>query len=141
MQVPKSTKSTKFVALKKGALWYLKLLPRVHNREESVKLQYASAKMCPSSTSVYSSVFTYNPYVLTSLYRHLSFMALIRPHQIVCFTYNISISTLGFGDNLMSQHAEWIPLNTHKLSEKNCRLAIVCSFFKPFNIMLFSNIT
>ena len=48
--------------------------------------------MSPSSNSVYSSVFTYNPYVLTRPYRHLTFVASIEPHRITCVSHDISVS-------------------------------------------------
>ena len=47
--------------------------------------------MSPSSNSVYSSVFTYNPYVLTRPYRHLTFVASIEPHCITCISHDISV--------------------------------------------------
>ena len=58
---------------------------RTHLQESCTFLQEVSYwgmpyQMSPSSNSVYSSVFTYNPYVLTRLYRHLTFVALIGPH-------------------------------------------------------------
>ena len=48
--------------------------------------------MSPSSNSVYSSVFTYNPYVLTRPYRHLTFVASIEPYRITCVSHDISVS-------------------------------------------------
>ena len=53
--------------------------------------------MSPSSNSVYSSVFTYNPYALTRPYRHLTFLASIEPRRITCVSHDISVSILGFG--------------------------------------------
>ena len=50
------------------------------------------------SNSVYSSVFMYNPNVLTRQYRHLTTKALIEPHQITCITLNISVLIVRFGD-------------------------------------------
>ena len=50
------------------------------------------------SNSVYSSVFTYNPNVLTRWYRHLTTKALIEPHQIMCVTLDISVFIVRFGD-------------------------------------------
>ena len=52
--------------------------------------------MSPLSNSVYSSVFTYNPNVLTRRYRHLTAKALIEPHHITCIT--ISVLMVRFGD-------------------------------------------
>ena len=43
------------------------------------------------SNSVYSSVFTYNPNVLTRPYRHLTTKALIGLHRITCLTLDISV--------------------------------------------------
>ena len=54
--------------------------------------------MSPLSNSVYSSVFMYNPNVLTRQYRHLTTKALIEPHQIMCVTLNISVFIVRFGD-------------------------------------------
>ena len=48
--------------------------------------------MSPSSNSVYSSVFTYNPYVFTRPYQHLTFVASIEPHRITCISHDISVS-------------------------------------------------
>ena len=54
--------------------------------------------MSPSSNSVYSSVFTYIPYVLTRPYQHLTFVASIELHHITCVSHDISVSVVGFGD-------------------------------------------
>jgi len=54
--------------------------------------------MSPLSNSVYSSVFMYNPYVLTRPYWHLTFMASIEPHCISCVLHDISILIMWFGD-------------------------------------------
>ena len=45
-------------------------------------------KMSSSNNSVYSIVFMYNPYVLTRPYQHLTFVALIRLHQIMCISWH-----------------------------------------------------
>ena len=50
------------------------------------------------SNSVYSSVFTYNPNVLTRRYRHLTTKASIEPHHITCVTLDISVLIVRFGD-------------------------------------------
>ena len=55
--------------------------------------------MSPSSNSVYSSVFMYNPYVLTRPYRHFTFVASIGPHRIMWISHNNNVSILGFRDN------------------------------------------
>ena len=47
--------------------------------------------MSPLSNSVYSSVFTYNPNVLTRRYQHLTTKASIEPHHITCVTLDISV--------------------------------------------------
>ena len=56
--------------------------------------------MSPLSNSVYSSVFTYNPYsyVLTRPYQHLTTKTLIEPHHITCVSLDISILIVRFGD-------------------------------------------
>ena len=54
--------------------------------------------MSPLSNSVYSSVFMYNPNVLTKWYRHLTTKASIQPYQITCVTLNISVFIVRFGD-------------------------------------------
>ena len=54
--------------------------------------------MSPLSNSVYSSVFTYNPNVLTRQYRHLTTKASIEPHHMTCVTLDISVFTVRFGD-------------------------------------------
>jgi len=66
------------------------------------------------SNSVYSSAFTYNPYVLTRPYRHLTFVALIEPHKITCVSHDISVLIVGF--ETKNARAEWIP---YKPSETN----------------------
>ena len=50
--------------------------------------------MTPLSNSVYSSVFTYNPNVLTRPYRHLTTKALIELHHITCISLDISVLIL-----------------------------------------------
>ena len=59
--------------------------------------------MSPLSNSVYSSVFTYNPNVLTGWYRHLTTKASIELHQITCVTLNISVFIVRFGDRARVQ--------------------------------------
>ena len=54
--------------------------------------------MNPLSNSVYSSVFTYNPNVLTRRYRHLTTKASTEPHHITWVTLNISVFIVRFGD-------------------------------------------
>ena len=54
--------------------------------------------MSPSSNSVYSSVFTYNPYVLTRPYRHLTTKASIKLRHITCVSLDISDLIVRFGD-------------------------------------------
>ena len=54
--------------------------------------------MSPLSNSVYSSVFMYNPNVLTRRYRHLTTKASIEPHDITCVTLDISVLIVRFGD-------------------------------------------
>ena len=50
------------------------------------------------SNSVYSSVFTYNPNVLTSPYQHLITKGSIELHHIMCVSLDISILIVRFGD-------------------------------------------
>ena len=50
------------------------------------------------SNSVYSSVFMYNPNVLTRPHRHLTNKALIEPHHITCVSLDISVLIVRFGD-------------------------------------------
>ena len=54
--------------------------------------------MSPSGNSVYSSVFMYNPNVLTRWYQHLTTKASIEPHHITCVTPYISAFIVRFGD-------------------------------------------
>ena len=50
------------------------------------------------SNSVYSSVFMYNPNVLTKRYRHLTTKASIEPHHITCVSLDTSVLIMRFGD-------------------------------------------
>ena len=54
--------------------------------------------MNPSNNSVYFSVFTYNPYVLTRWYQHLTTKASMQPHHIMCVSLDIGILIVRFGD-------------------------------------------
>ena len=54
--------------------------------------------MSPSIDSVYSSVFMYDPYVLSRPYQHLTSMALIELHHIMCISLDISILIVIFRD-------------------------------------------
>ena len=54
--------------------------------------------MSPLSNSVYFSVFTYNPNVLTRQCRHLTTKALIELHHIMCVSLDISVLIARFGD-------------------------------------------
>ena len=54
--------------------------------------------MSPLSNSVYSSVLTYNPNVLTRWYWHLTTKALIELHHITCVSLDISVFIVRFGD-------------------------------------------
>ena len=54
--------------------------------------------MSPLSNSVCSSVFTYNPNVLTRRYQHLTTKGLMEPHHITCVTFDISVFIVRFGD-------------------------------------------
>ena len=46
-------------------IWSELAVVNAHNREDSIELPYTLSKMSLLSNSVYSSVFKYNPYVLT----------------------------------------------------------------------------
>ena len=54
--------------------------------------------MSPLSNSVYSSVFMYNPNVLTGWYQHLTTKASIELHHITCATLDNSVLIVRFGD-------------------------------------------
>ena len=62
--------------------------------------------MSPLSNSVYSSVFTYNPNVLTKPYQHLTTKALIEPHHITCVSLSISILIVRFGNQAHAWRAD-----------------------------------
>ena len=53
--------------------------------------------MSPLSNSIYSSVFTYNPNVLTRLYLHLTTKASLEPHHITCVLLDINVLIVRFG--------------------------------------------
>ena len=72
--------------------------------------------MSLSNNSVYSSVFTYNPCVLTRPYKHLTIMDMIGLHQITWVSHNIqsiSVSIVGFGDCACTCKIN-IPMSCHK---------------------------
>ena len=54
--------------------------------------------MSPLSNSVYSSVFMYNPNVLTRRYRHLTTKTSIEPHHLTCVAHDIRVLIVRFGD-------------------------------------------
>ena len=54
--------------------------------------------MSPLSNSVYFSVLTYNPNVLTRWYQHLTTKATIEPHYITYISLYISVLIARFGD-------------------------------------------
>ena len=62
--------------------------------------------MSPLSNSVYSSVFMYNPNVLTRPYRYLTTKASIEPHHITCILLDISILIVTFGDQACACSAD-----------------------------------
>ena len=111
---------------------------------ESVLLSHALWKMSLSSNSVYSSVLLYNPYVLTRPYQHLTFVALISLHQIICISHYISISIVGFGDSAWASRMDTLLSHQKRTCHSTTKvfwlfdeLSVV---FKPFNIMPLSNI-
>ena len=57
-------------------------------------------KNVPLSNSVYSSVFTYNPHVLTRSYRYLTIRTSIEPHHIMCISLDINALIARFGDQV-----------------------------------------
>ena len=69
--------------------------------------------MSPSSTSVYSSVFMYNPNVLTRRYRHLTTKGLIEPHRLTCFSLDISVLIVRFGNQAHMYRVD-TPTSHHK---------------------------
>ena len=72
--------------------------------------------MSLSNNSVCSSVFTYNPYVLTRPYQHLTIMDMIGLHLITWVSHNIqsiSVSIVGFGDCACTCKMD-IPMSCHK---------------------------
>ena len=116
--------------------------------------------MSPSSNSVYSSVFTYNPYVLTRPYRHLTFVASIEPHRIICVSH-ISVSidrarvcrmdTPSRKKQILrsSTKVSWLFDKLHyplwllgffDLFNTFLSFLRYCGSFKPFNFTPFSNI-
>ena len=117
--------------------------------------------MSPSSNSVYFSVFTYNPYVLTRPYRHLTFVASIEPHRITCVSHDISVSidraracrmdtpSRQKRTRRSSTKVSWLLTNfiTHRGCSDSSTYSILfssflcyCGSFKPFNFTPFSNI-
>ena len=115
--------------------------------------------MSPSSNSVYSSVFTYNPYVLTRPYRHLTFVASIEPHRITCISHDISVSidraracrmdtpSRQKQTRRSSTKVSWLLTNiiTHRGCSDSSTYTFssflrYCGSFKPFNFTPFSNI-
>ena len=116
--------------------------------------------MSPSSNSVYSSVFTYNPYVLTRPYRHLTFVASIEPHRITCVSHDISVSidraracrmdTPSHQKRTCRSSTKVSWLLTNFITHRGCSVSSTytffssflryCGSFKPFNFTPFSNI-
>ena len=94
--------------------------------------------MSPLSNSVYSSVFMYNLYVLTGPYRHLALVALIGPHQIKCFTYNIIILIVRFGDSAQVCRMDTPTSSQKQICPGTLEQKFLGSLYKPFNIMPFS---
>ena len=84
--------------LKPDTYFRLSVILRVRNREESILLPYTLSKMSPLSTSVYSSVFTYNPNVLTRRNRQLTTKTSIELHHVTCVLLDTSDLFVRFGD-------------------------------------------
>ena len=74
--------------------------------------------MSPLSNSVYSSVFTYNPNVLTRPYQHLTTKALIEQHHITCISLDISVLIVRFGDRACACIVNTPTKRTHRPSTK-----------------------
>ena len=72
------------------------------------------------SNSVYSSVFTYNPNVLTRPYRHLTTKALIELHHITRVSLDISVLTVGFGDRACACRVD----TPKRLQKQSCHYLI-----------------
>ena len=68
------------------------------------------------SNSVYSSVFTYNPNVLTRWYQHLTSKALIEPHHITCVTLDISVFIVRFEDRTCACRVDTPTSHLNKLA-------------------------
>ena len=58
------------------------------------------------SNSVYSSVFMYNPNMLTRQYSHLTTKASIELHHITCVSLDISVLIVRFGDRAHTCRAD-----------------------------------
>ena len=82
--------------------------------------------MSPLSNSVYSSIFSYNPNVLTRWYRHLTTKASIEPHQIMCVTLNINAFIVRFGDQAHACRVDMYTLRA--IQERTCHPSIKVSW-------------
>ena len=69
--------------------------------------------MSLSSNSVYFSVFMYNPYMLTRPYRHLTSVAFMELHHIMCVSLDI-ILIVRFGNQA---HACRVDTPTNRRNE------------------------
>ena len=86
--------------------------------------------MSPLSNSVYSSVFTYNPNMLTRPYQHLTTKASIKPHHITCISLDISIVIVRFGDQICACRVD-TPTSYQKRTR--CPSTKVSWLFKEFS--------
>ena len=73
--------------------------------------------MSPLSSSVYSSIFTYNPYVLISSYQYFTFLASIGPHQITCISHIILALWMKHLE-IVHKHVKWLHLYTPTSCQK-----------------------
>ena len=70
------------------------MVPRVHNKEESVQLPYTLSKMSPLSISVHVSKILDILQMLNNLHRHLIYMVPVQPHLSHVNTWLIEVSTV-----------------------------------------------
>ena len=76
--------------------------------------------MSPLSSSVYSSVLTYNPNVLMRPYQYLTTKASKQLHHIICVSLEISISIVKFGDQA---HAYRVDTLTSHQKRTRCQVS------------------
>ena len=82
--------------------------------------------MSPLSNSVYSSVFMYNPNVLTRSYQHLTTKVSIELHHITCVSLDISVLIVRFGDRAHACRVQDIRNELTSLQQKFLGYLINC---------------